>query len=773
MHTLRTRILALVSSLVLVTTLTMLATFWVNTSKYTRGQVNSDIATATRLFKEQLASREMQLVNSAELLTSDFGFKQAVATHDTATIKSALANHSHRVQADLMFLTGLAGRVTASTQPSTVAEGSSPFPRLIRDASRRGGALGAVRLGNQLYQLVIVPVRAPMPIAFAGIGFRLDQGVAERLKALSGLDVSFVAGDAGTIATTLSPTSIETALAAPNAISPWFGVPLVQSSQFVTRRLDIQGNAGQLVLTASLGPAASQFARLRNEILLLTLVVLAMAIIGSIVLSENISRPLNKLVSAALEMAKGDFNQRIDTGNGTREVSTLFSAFNTMGHDIQAREAKITWQAQHDGTTDLLTRNALIEAVDKQLDEGAPAFAMVILSVPGVGRISDSFGPAFADKYLKAMADRLTAFLDDTSCCARVGTGEFAYIQPAERDPEESVLLLANQLQTPLALGDLTVKPEIVLGYVRYPSQGDTATDLYRRASIALDRARDERVLARQYHNGEDETQRFHLKLTNDLKDAIAADDGQLFMVYQPKLNLSSGKVEKVEALIRWEHPEEGFISPELFVSLAEESNLVTRLTDWVIHSVIRQCNHWYRVYPDLQVAINVSSQDLERPGLLSQVRHLLKVHSLPHHVVAFEMTERDMMNDPDRAVVLMSRFKEAGFDLSVDDYGIGYSSLSKLKQMPVSEIKIDKHFITHLADSESDQIIVRSTIDLGHSFGLRVIAEGVENQASQALLESWGCDYIQGYHLGRPMAPDDFAEWMNRFNERRVVIRL
>lgn len=776
MQTLRNQILVVIVGLVLLTATTILGVFWLNMGKYTRNRVDSNFQAATQTFKQQLKSRQIQLFNSAELLTSDFGFKQAIASRDTPTIKSALINYKSRAHADMMFLTDLSGNVTASTLSAIPAKTPFPVSSLIKDAEQRGAAVSTIRLDGSLYQVVLVPVRAPRPIALAGIGFKLDRSVASELKSLSGLDVTFVVTGNKVVASTLPEADLDAALSAPNTVSHWFGVPFATVSLFVTRHLSIEGvghNLVQLVLTDSLRNATGQFDRLRRETLYLALIILALAFVCSALLARNMSRPLNRLVAAATAIARGEFQPDVSSRNDTHEISTLFHAFNKMGHGIKEREARITWQAQHDDITGLLTRNRLIERLDEQIRAGTYPFIVAIFTVPDITNISDAFGPAVSDEYLKGMAQRLISNLNEEALCARTGTVEFAYVQPIHGDIAEMTHVLTHQLQQPLWTGDLNVKPEVILGYARFPLQGAAATDLLRRSSIALDHARRQQVAIRGYREGEEEEHLQHLRLTNDLKDALLLDNGQLYMCYQPKLHLDSGRIDKLEALIRWQHPEKGFVSPELFVALAERSNLIEQLTDWVIDTVVQQSSKWFPTFPNLQIAINVSARDLEREELLPQVKHLLAEYELPHGAIAFEMTERDMMCNAENTIERISRFKEYGFDLSVDDYGIGYSSLSKLKKMPVTEIKIDKSFVMQLDQSVQDQIIVRSTIELGHSFGLKVVAEGVENAKAQAMLKAWGCDYIQGYHLSRPLAPERIAEWIHRFNERRVVVRL
>jgi diguanylate cyclase (GGDEF)-like protein len=782
MRSLRNQILLLCVGIVVVTSLAILTSFWVNTSQYTREQVDQTIQKATDAFTQLLTTREAQLITSAQLLTSDFGFKQAVATRDVPTINSALFNHSARVDADLMFLTNLDGLLRASTNPQLIPDQYFAHPRLIEAAAEQGGAVSFVRIVDELYQIVILPVRAPIPIAFVGVGFKLDNQIADELKVLTNLEVSFVInGETGTnIISTLDDAQVDAAIGASTTLDPLFGLPFAPRQAFASRNYELQGDElrlGRAVLSANLTSAYQSSQMLRNEISLITLAILLLAVAGSVVLARNIANPLKQLIDVAQKMARGDYSSLLAIPTRTAEISTLFKAFSSMEKDIREREVKITFQAQHDNLTGLLNRVTLMDKLAQDFILQQRPAVVISLNIRGFRNINDSFGQKTGDDCLIEVARRLEAF-DDTLLAsgamhARLGADEYVSVLPlVDTVPAEQLCVaLLTFLQRPLVINDLTVDLYFTAGYVEFPTLADTAEDLMRRSNIALERARKDLQPLRSYLPGEDEEHLLRLGIMNDLGSALRADDGQLFMCYQPKLHLESGRIDKLEALIRWRHPEQGFISPEMFVALAEKSTLITEMTDWVIATVIKQSAAWQETYPDLQIAINISAKDLEREELLPQVNTLLSQYGLSTNRLCFEMTERDMMLDPERAVELMTRFTSAGFDLSVDDYGIGHSSLSRIKQMPITEIKIDRSFITYLDTSAGDQIIVRSTIDLGHGFKLKVIAEGVESAAAQTLLHNMGCDYIQGYHLSRPLEAQQVDDFMRQFSQNQAAL--
>jgi diguanylate cyclase (GGDEF)-like protein len=759
------------------TALAILLAFWITTGEYIRSQVNDRVENATQVFNQLINTREKQLISSAEILTSDFGFKQAVATKDSATITSALANHGERINADLMLLTDVEGNFLASTMPGLLPGTHQQSTRLVQQTIAAGGGASFIEVDGSLYQMILLPVRAPIPIAFAAVGFRMDDRLAKELSQLSGLEVTFISERDGTetaMVSTLDDQVLNAALSAAADVEVSLRLPFIENSHFSSRKLYLAENAAEtigVVLSASLDEAYLAFDELRDNILLIALTLLLLTIIGSVVVSRNLTVPLSQLVDIVGDFARGNYRKQHAADAGTSELQALFNAFSLMGDKIQERELQITYQAQHDSLTGLMNRNTLQQRISSLIDS-QHEFFLIGINIRGFKNINDTFGQEVGDTVLKNVADRLRQFSGNNQLNARLGADEFLLVvgRHIHPDAEQGCKQLLQLLCAQMCVGKIDLSLNFCLGIAEFPQHADTAEKLMRRTSIALDNARSEGAILRFYQKGADDAHLKRLKIVNDLKAALANNDGQLFMVYQPKMNLRSGMVDKMESLIRWIHPEDGFIPPDTFIELAEQSGLITILTDWVIEQVIRQTAMWVQSGYIIQSAINISAQDLEREELLTLVESFLQETGLPNHHLCFELTERDMMQDADKAVALMQGFKERGFDLSVDDYGIGQSSLSKLKQMPVSEIKIDKSFVLTLDQSDTDQIIVRSTIELGHNFHLKVIAEGVETQASQDILHAMGCDYIQGYHLARPLAAKAVASWLDEHAQRRAL---
>jgi EAL domain-containing protein (putative c-di-GMP-specific phosphodiesterase class I) len=249
------------------------------------------------------------------------------------------------------------------------------------------------------------------------------------------------------------------------------------------------------------------------------------------------------------------------------------------------------------------------------------------------------------------------------------------------------------------------------------------------------------------------------LNLINDLKHAIS--DNQLELHYQPKLDLKTNIVTHAEALVRWHHPTLGMVPPDNFIHIAEQTGQINKLTQWVVTTALRQSAIWRADGIDLNVAINISAEDLKEADFYSFIRDAISANNIPESKVTLEVTESAVVDNPEEAIKLLQRFKDAGIKISIDDYGTGYSSLAQLKQLPVHELKIDKSFVQHLHEDEDDRIIVRSTIELAHNMGLSVVSEGIEDDFALRWLAKHGCELGQGYFISRPKPTKDFTAWM------------
>jgi EAL domain-containing protein (putative c-di-GMP-specific phosphodiesterase class I) len=316
-------------------------------------------------------------------------------------------------------------------------------------------------------------------------------------------------------------------------------------------------------------------------------------------------------------------------------------------------------------------------------------------------------------------------------------------------------------LAEPFVLVGLTLDVEASIGLAIYPDHGGDADELLQRADIAM-------YVAKQAHTGfalfdpkQDQHSPRRLALLGELRNAI--EQRQLVLHYQPKVDAHSGQVLGVEALVRWQHPTDGLLPPAEFLPLAERTGLIGPLTNYVLDAALRQCHDWRRAGHDLSVAVNVSARRLLDLGFPDEVAELLARWDVPARLLVVEITETTIMADPTHALEILGRLDAMGVQVAIDDFGTGYSSMAYLKSLPVHELKIDRSFVSQLVSSSRDAVIVRSTVDLGRNLTLRVVAEGVEDEATRRQLDALGCDAVQGYHISRPLPPDDLIGWLEQ----------
>jgi diguanylate cyclase (GGDEF)-like protein len=395
--------------------------------------------------------------------------------------------------------------------------------------------------------------------------------------------------------------------------------------------------------------------------------------------------------------------------------------------------------------------------------EAGESFAVMLLDLDRFKEINDTLGHHYGDQLLRELGPRLVECIGSEGLVARMGGDEFA-ILPAEQtdDPElleQIAQALTTTVQRPTLIEEMTLQVGASVGIARYPVDGEDSHALLRRADVAMYTAKDGHHGVKLYAAESDHNSVHRLSVISDFQRALERDE--LVVHYQPIVDVRGADVRGAESLVRWEHPEHGLLAPGAFIAAVEQTGLIGPLTRHVLERSIAQCATWRNDGNDLSVAVNLSVRNLLDPGLPGQISALLDTYGLPSGALQLEITESMIMSDPERALVIVGRLSELGVRLSVDDFGTGYSSLANLKRLPIDELKIDRSFVSPMMEDESDLIIVRSTINLGHDLGLTVIAEGVEDELTLKRLATLGCDLAQGYHLSRPLAPDAFAAWV------------
>ena len=774
---LRDKIIALLILVVLAAQLATFVVVQIATERSVRATLAEELRVGQRVWQRFNENGSSQLLDSVVVLADDFGFKAAVASSDPGTMASGLANQGSRIGADMVILLSPEGRWLAGMAQVDAGMHERTLAPLLRDAEQNGYAQSVVVMDGKLYQVALVPVSAPSLIAWVAVGSVLTDGYARDFRALTRLDASFVRSNGGQLevfSSSLAADSREMLRSLPG---------VAQGNSREVREISLDGRpyfilredlarsdrgAVRVVLQGSLEQAMAPYSALKYRVLALSALAGVLALLVAVLIARGVSRPVGELAEAAQRIAMGDYSQPV-RASGQDEIGRLADAFGKMQQGIAQREAQILHQAGHDSLTGLPNRSRArlaLESVFARHRGDDSCCAVLMVDLDRFKEINDTLGHGFGDLVLIEVAKRLCEAVRAGDMVARLGGDEFVVLmEDTERNqlPARAAALL-QALRTPLELTSSRINLDASLGIALHPDHGQDTETLLRRADIALYEAKEQRSGIVFYESGRDESHLRQLRLLGDLRHAIAR--GELSLLFQPKVEIGSRRVLHAEALLRWNHAELGSVSPDEFVPLAERSGVIHELTRHVLDRALLQASRWRGQGMDIGIAVNMSAMDLMDADLPDSIVDCLARHGMPASSLIVEVTESAVMRDVNYAVRMLHRLRAIGLRLSIDDFGTGYSSLAQLKRMPVDELKIDKSFVMQMVEGSDDAVIVRSTIELGHNMGLKVIAEGVENQTSLSLLQKLGCDMAQGYFLSRPLPGEALPQWARAYGK-------
>ncbi len=702
---------------------------------------------------EYLDSRAEQLLTSVEVLSSDFGLKQAVGTGDADTIRSMLENHSRRVGADLSAVYDLDGYPLASSSDEIA---DLPWGSLTTAES-------TATIDGTAYQIFTVPLLAPVAIGKVVLGFRVDEELVQQLSDLTGLDVTLVtstAGDARVIYSTHSE------------FAPGSGAAQIYSNHgLLTRRTPfIEGTAGiALVMQRSLDEAMLPYVEARRGLLAFSAALLVLVALAGVYFSTSIARPLRSLAEAAQRMISGNYEGDIRFASKD-EFGELASSFNAMRLAISEREQRIVHQAMHADLTDLPNRYKLLQvltgAIEDLRAEQTPV-AVLSIKLSRMGEIASTLGHKATDELIVQAARHLRVNLDDDDVLGHTERDEFVLVLPGESCDTATARIerIEQILASGVTLDNIDVSLQAEIGVAAFPLHGDIAAELLRFATVARTEAHAHKDSVRVYEDGREEEFARRLRVVSDLRAAVRHREIKVW--YQPKACLQEGDACGVEALVRWEHPELGFLSPDEFVPAAEQAGTIIHLTRYVLAEAVKQCRWWQDYGFDLAMSVNLSARDLTDEYLPYHVLQILKENDVKPEMLTLEVTESSIMQDLSRSVLVLECLRDIGVRISIDDFGTGHSSLAQLKNIPVHELKVDKSFVFGICDDSQNEAIVRATVDLAHSMDLSVVAEGVEDEATMRRVTSLGCEYAQGYFLSKPAPAEEITEFLQKYTPR------
>jgi len=769
-HTFQTRIAGVLALLLLVVVAATYFAVKAATTRAVENQAQVQLNTGSQVFERLLDLRGRRLQYGLDWLTADGPFKRAVAEGNPETVMAALQRHGTGLRSSEVFVLGLDGKVMVSTLPVLTNGQLCPYDEALRHARRSGLQMLVVAMDGQPYLLVQDVVLDPQPIARVVMGFPMDKLFANELRSMSNLEVSFLSVQNGQVGELFSTqpeayraTIIDTLHQA--HLNPGAQINLFYGQRVLSQVLPLantgEGDEVRVLLQSPLDHALESFAPLDRQFLGIALAVLLVSLAAALLLARRVSRPLNALVEAAERIGAGDYRTPVRVRSHD-EFGLLAQAFNAMQSGIAVRERQLAHNALHDPLTGLPNRALAMERLGSAISAQRPV-VLLYLGIENYRVINEGFGPQGVEEMLREASRCLSMCLLASDTAARIAGSEFLLL--LENTEIDRAVARADRLYAlltePQRIGNDEVRHEVSIGIAAYPADGQQVEELISRAAIARHDAASLPGHLQIYQQDRDLAHQRQITLIRDLRRAVV--EGELFLCYQPKLDLIHGHVRQAEALLRWQHPTLGQVSPAEFIPLAERTGSMRSMTLWVIEEAIRQIAEWAGRGLHIQLSVNISVDDLADDDLAIRVTALLMQYGVAAQQLTFEITESAIMHNPQQALSVLEQLRSCGISLSVDDFGTGYSSLAQLQRLPVQELKIDQSFIRNLDSASGDGVIVRSTIEMSHNLGLKVVAEGVEFEPSLKLLRQWKCDTAQGHLISKPLNAMAFEMWMRR----------
>lgn len=763
MHSLQMKIFALVMVLLVLIQSVSLFTLYQRVQEDAEHSLTERLQAGGQVFLNQFDARRQSLAIYSTTLSKDFGLLEAF--HQGAkSLLVALDKRRRQVGADTAVVVDMKGVIRADTGRPGLA--GAQF-ELASDAVPYASTHPLfMDLSGTDYELVAAPLKAPNRVGWVLLGFKLDAPLAQRFATFTSLQVTFLEqtpdGRWRMLASTL-PDAARASLS--QAPEPRAGAQALGDETYLGLSLPLAGAPGRPVVALLQGAEREAFAAFESwwqQIVEVFMGGLLLALLGAWLLARSVARPLRLLVEHAGSIEAGNYAEPI-TVRQHGEVGELVDKFNRMQQAIVEREASIRRHAQFDPLTGLANRFRLEEIIQEsitQIDTGGPRLGVLIAGLDRFKDINDNLGYEAGDQLLRLVATRLQESVASQDVVGRIGGDEFgillrdAHMQGIRARLDQ----VAAAFASPFQIEGMSLHLSAGIGLASHPGHGRDAATLLRHADRAKWTAKQKRLRYAIYDGAQDRYSLLRLGLLGELRSAIEHND--LVLHYQPKVALAKGQLAGAEALLRWQHPVYGLIPPAEFIPMVEHTGNISLITGWALRTACAQAQAWRQAGMEVRVAVNVSAYDLRNPEFVDDVERLISKQEADPSLLSLEITEGAVMEDVDQAIMVFERFREHGISLSIDDYGTGYSSMAQLKRLPVDELKIDKSFVLALDSSEDDEIIVRSTIELGHNMGLKVVGEGVESRGGLEMLRKLRCDIAQGHYISRSLPSEKFTAW-------------
>ncbi|MGZ5870165.1 MAG: EAL domain-containing protein [Croceibacterium sp.] len=720
-------------------------------------QVRSQLASSSKVIDRIWSMHTQELESVARPLALDFGFREAVATDDDATIRSALINIAGRIDLPNAFIVKYDGRVVGTTPDQ-----DSPYDAELWDELDSGWHSGALRIHGKTYQAVAAEIKAPALIGWLVLGRRLD---ASEMKELSGLSAVPVRAavvrrtDAGhwvydATDRPLTDSSVRALLARMKPLGDGKPADLsgrMHGNMVLARPLGSSEGVATtaLLLNFSIADALAEYDPLRLAVVVAGLVGLAAVAFASMRVARRIVRPIAALEQAARALERGERTSVPVVSDD--EIGSLTGSFNAMSEEIVSREHRIRHMAYHDALTDLPNRLQLREELDRRLADVAVSghpLAVLCLDLDNFKIVNDTLGHGVGDQLLKLVSQHLAEGAEGRFL-ARTGGDEFCVLVDGDGvEAERLATALIERLEQPASIAGHYMRAGASIGISEAPADTLTADDLIKHADLALHAAKAAgRGRHRRFTADLDADAQTRRATEMDLHGAIAHGEFELY--FQPLFDLAKNRFSAFEALIRWNHPAKGLVSPLDFIPIAEETGLIVPIGEWALKAACREAVTWPA---DIRVAVNFSTVQFATPGIVNLVFQTLATSGLAPDRLEVEITESLFLESSDSVRDILRGLKQIGVRIALDDFGTGFSSLSYLRKFPFDKIKIDRSFIIELLEEDEAGAVVKAITDLAAALDMETTAEGVEEVAQLEALRAHGCTTVQGYLFSKPV---------------------
>lgn len=750
-------IFLLIISIILILFVTLDQTY-----EHSQKQLNKQFNVSRSVLLDKLSNDSRSLYRGIAPVSRDFSLKQMVndVATDSASLLSFLNNQQRRLKTNFMAV--LSNDEITLVSNIETAEVKWPIEQL------RHSGINLYALNNTLYLLRAVPVRliesSAKIDAWLVTGVEVNKIIKEQLKAILGFDTTIIYD--GKIEASTYDDQMQAS----------FEAKLVQLSKapkqnisldkvtLTSYQFEIPNNTNthaNVLFTINKDEAFVNYKNLLTQLLLALVITLLLTFVLSYRFAKSIAKPLTDLADVARDIQKGEYGI-FEHNTNISEVNTLSHSLSGMQTAIQLREKENHQLAFFSSLTGLPNRNNFLRKVNQLIDNKTEKFAVLLMDIDRFKDINDTLGHEYGDKVLQTIAHKLDKNRPEHSYLSYLDGDEFSLIFPYNDDPLKQVNQVAKIFEQVFEIENVQLDIATSIGVALYPEHATKVDELMQFADIALYECKTKHESFELFHKKLNTYSVLRLNLMSELRGAI--ESNQLKLYYQPKIDVVSKRVVSVECLVRWQHPVHGFIFPDDFIPLAEQTGAIRDLTKWAIDEALAQHNILKQGGDIIRMAVNISALDLIDLNLPSYVTMMLKKHNVTADMLTLEVTESAIMADPEKAITALAMLREMGVKLSIDDFGTGYSSMEQLKRTPVHELKIDKSFVLELVNNKEDAIIVKSIADLAHNLGLTIVAEGVEEQKSLDMLEQFNIETAQGYFISKPIDADAFMLWLDNY---------